>query len=95
MGRWISWLEAILLTLILLAGLGLLVVRILQWFNIPLPVGLLVVIVSPPVIVLVLGSLMILAAVELVKYHRRPRPKPLTFFQDVEWTDSSSKDKKD
>ncbi len=50
---------------------------------------------SPPVIVLVLGSLVILAAVELVKYHRRPRPKPLTFFQDVERTDSSSEDKKD
>lgn len=50
---------------------------------------------SPPVIVLILGFFVILAAVELVKYHRRPRPKPLTFFQDVERTDSSSEDKKD
>jgi len=95
MGRWIAWLEAILLTLILLAGLGLLVVRILQLFNIPLPVGLLAVIASPPVFVLFLGSFVILAAVELVKYHRRPRPKPLTFFQDVERTDSSIQGKED
>jgi membrane protein implicated in regulation of membrane protease activity len=94
-GRWIAWLEAILLTLILLAGLGLLVVRILQLFNIPLPVGLLSVIVSPTVVVLVLSSFVILSAVELVKYHRRPRPKPLTFFQNLETETDLSDEKKE